>query len=268
MTDDRPPPKPWLRRTPSDAAVSLLCLPHAGGGAASFTRWLDLFPPAVAPVRVQLPGREDVTSQPAPRRVEDAVGALLAQTTELIDTPVALYGHSMGALLAFELARALTAAGDPPAHLFVSGRRAPHREPSRPPIHHLPDDEFVTALDAMGGESGAAGASPAFRRYALRLIKADLGLCEEYTYHPGRRLTCPVTAFHGTEDPVVDLDEVEGWRTATAAPFALHSFPGDHFFHQAHRVAIAAHITEALTGASLGPAAQGEDKGAAQSIAS
>jgi len=240
--------KAWLRHEPSDAAaVKLICLPHAGAGAASFNRWLGLFPPAIAAVRVQLPDREDVAAELPLRRVREAVDALLPEITRLIDTRVALYGHSMGALVAFELARALSAAGTPPVHLFISGRRAPHRPASKAPIHHLPDDAFVAALEAMGGTGGTASRNPAFLRYALRrLIKADLELCEEYAYCPEPKLHCPITAFYGTEDPVVDVDEVEAWKDQTDATFAIHAFPADHFFHQCHRVAIAANIAEAL----------------------
>jgi medium-chain acyl-[acyl-carrier-protein] hydrolase len=235
--------KPWLRYEPSDAAVRLVCLPHAGAGAASFNRWLDLFPPALAPVRVQLPGREDVASAPPLRRVHEAVDALSPQLAGLIDRPVALYGHSMGALVGFELARALSVAGTPPVHLFVSGRRAPNLRARRPTIHQLPDDEFLAALEEMGG---AVSRSPAFQRYALRLTKADLELSEEYTYQPEPRLHCPITVFYGTEDPIVDLDEAEAWKEQTDSAFAIHTFPGDHFFHQRHRAAIAATMTGAL----------------------
>lgn len=233
----------WLRGDRAAAAVHLLCLPHAGAGAASFNRWLGLFPPAIAPVRVQLPGREDVAAEPPLRRVHQAIDLLLGQVTEL--SPVALYGHSMGALVAFELARALSVAGSHPVHLFVSGRRAPQLPARKAPVHHLPEREFAAALDAMG-MGGTAHRSPAFLRYALPLIKADLELSEEYEYRPRPRLRCPVTAFHGTEDPVVDADELEAWRAVTTGPFTVHTFPGDHFFHQRHRQAIVATMIKAL----------------------
>jgi medium-chain acyl-[acyl-carrier-protein] hydrolase len=243
----------WLRCEPAVstvAAVRLVCLPHAGGGAASFTRWLSLFPPGIAIVRVQLPGREDAVTEPPLRRARDAVAALLPRLNGLTGTPVALYGHSMGAVVAFELARALRAAGTPPVHLFVSGRRAPHLPAHRAPIHHLPDDAFIAALEAAfgpGGTGGAAGGrGRAFLRYSLPLIKADLELAEEHTYHRQPRLPCPITAFYGTEDPIVDVDEVEAWQEHTDATFTIRSFPGDHFFHQRHRSAIAANIVGAL----------------------
>ena len=243
---DAPAGRGWLRFEPSDAAVALLCLPHAGGGATSFNGWLGLFPPAVAAVRVQLPGREDLAAESPLRRVDDAVPVLAAQVARLVDRPVALYGHSMGALVAFELAHALTAAGTPPVHLFLSGRRAPRRSARHAPIHHLPDPEFLAALERMGGAMGSAGQSRAFLRYALPLIRADLELSEEYAYRVERRLRCPVTAFASTADPMVEAAEIEAWKEETDGMFALHTFPGDHFFHQRHRAAIAALIVAAL----------------------
>jgi medium-chain acyl-[acyl-carrier-protein] hydrolase len=172
-----------------------------------------------------------------------AVDGLRGQVAML--GPVALYGHSMGALLAFELARALETAGREPLHLFVSGRRAPHLPPRRPPTHHLPEQELIAALDAMG-TVGAPYRSPAFLRYAVLLLKADLELSEEYEHRPEPRLRCPVTAFHGTDDPVVDADEADAWRIVTTGPFAVHAFVGDHFFHQRHRRTITAVMADAL----------------------
>ncbi|WP_326836052.1 alpha/beta fold hydrolase [Amycolatopsis rhabdoformis] len=236
---------PWLRWTGTPADTRLICLPHAGAGAASFARWPELFPPGIAPVRVQLPGREDAAGRPPLRRLADAVAGLLPQVLALGEGPLALYGHSMGALLAFELARALDDVGHPPAHLFVSGRRAPHLPARKAPIHRLPDDEFAVALTDLGMAT-ATQAGPAFRRYAFPLIKADLALSEEYDHVTHPRLRCPITVFAGTEDPIVDADQVTAWRAMTVGPFATHAFGGGHFFHQQHRAAIAARITEAL----------------------
>jgi medium-chain acyl-[acyl-carrier-protein] hydrolase len=235
---------PWLRWT-GPADTHLVCLPHAGAGAASFARWPELFPPGIAPVRVQLPGREDAAAQPPLRRLTDAVAGLFPQVQALGEGPLALYGHSMGALLAYELARTLETAGRPPVHLFVSGRRAPQLVARKAPIHLLPDDEFALALRELGMAT-ATQASPAFRRYAFPLIKADLALSEEYRHDRQPRLSCPITVFAGTEDPIVDADQVTAWRVVTSGPFATHAFPGGHFFHQQHRAEIAARIIEAL----------------------
>lgn len=248
------PATPWLRDDRPDAALKLVCLPHAGGGASSFTRWLNLFPPQISAVRVQLPGREDAASQPPLRRVRDVLAELLPQTRQLLDAPVALYGHSMGALVAFEIARALTADGTPPVHLFVSGRRAPHLPARKATIHHLPDEEFAAALVDVGGLRESA--SPAFRRYALPIIKADLEVAEEFDYRPQPRLGCPIMAFYGSDDPIVDPDQVEAWAKETDSTFEIHGLSGDHFFNQRHRAAIAARIAAALQ--------EGGDEGDAQ----
>ncbi|OLT20855.1 thioesterase [Actinomadura sp. CNU-125] len=236
-----------LKDAPAEtAAIRLLLLPHAGGGAASFTHWPALFPPTISAVRVQLPGREEAAAQPPFRRVHHAVDALLPLMRRLGEAPMALYGHSMGALVAFELARSLGVAGMPPVHLFVSGRRAPHLPARSAPIHGLPEDAFVEAVERLGGIPSAAGRSRAFRRYAVPLIRADLELSEEYTHHPGPLLTCPITAFRGDSDPIVDVAEARGWSTRTDARFRLHTFAGDHFFHQANREVMARTITLAL----------------------
>ncbi|MCK9925471.1 alpha/beta fold hydrolase [Frankia sp. AgPm24] len=242
------PGRAWLRAEPaSPAATRLLLLAHSGAGAASFTRWLGLFGPGVGLVRVQLPGREDAAAETLARRLPEVVDPLLAELAPLTNAPLALYGHSMGALVAFELARALTAAGTAPVHLFVSGRRAPHQPNRRPRIDRLPDDEFVTALERLGAAERVARTA-AFLRYAIRVTRADLELSEEYDHRSVPRLACPITGFHGDNDLVVDRDQVEAWQAETDGPFVLRTFPGTHFFHQEHRAAIAQIMSEALTG--------------------
>lgn len=236
----------WLRYAPPDAPQRLLFVPHAGAGASSFNRWLGLIPAEIGTVRVQLPGREDAAGQPPLRRVRDAVAGLLPQLAALGDAELALYGHSMGALVAFEVARALTASRTPPRHLFVSGRRAPQLAATRPPIHDLPDDAFAAALAELGAWGVAAG-SAVFLRYALPLTRADPKLSEEYRYGREPGLDCPVTAFYGTGDPVVEAREPAAWQELTNGRFAMHEFSGDHLFHQQHRTAIAAIITESLS---------------------
>jgi len=215
-------------------------MPHAGAGASSFARWLELFPDTVVPTRIQLPGHENLAAQEPFRRIGATIDWLLPRVPT---GPLALYGHSMGALVVYELARALTAAGTPPVHLFVSGRRAPHLPARRPPVHHLPDEEFLAAVEGMGP---VASASPKLRDYAIRVTRADLELSEEYSHLPVPRLRCPLTVFHGTEDPYVTAAEATAWKELTDNDFTIHTFPGDHFFHQRHRVTLAAAMTEAL----------------------
>jgi surfactin synthase thioesterase subunit len=227
-----------LKDAPPADGIALVCLPHAGAGASSFARWPTLFAAPIGVVRAQLPGREDCASEPPLARVADAVELLLPEVAALPRS--ALYGHSMGAVIAFELARALTAAGNPPEHLFVSGRRAPHRTARHGGVHRLPDDEFAEALGS------AVIGPPKFLRYALALTRADLTLSEEYAGVVEPRLGCPVTAFHGQDDPIVSVDEARAWAAITHGPFAFHLLEGEHLFHQPRRAEIAALITDAL----------------------
>ncbi|MCE0764881.1 alpha/beta fold hydrolase [Pseudonocardia kujensis] len=227
-----------LRDLPPEDGIALVCVPHAGAGASSFARWPRLFAAPIGLVRAQLPGREDCATEQPLQRVADAVALLLPEIAAL--PRVALYGHSMGAVIAFELARALSADGQPPAHLFVSGRRAPQCPARHGGVHRLPDSEFAEAL------GGAIIGPPRFLRYALGLTRADLTLSEEYTGTPEPRLACPITAFHGRDDPIVALDEVQAWAEVTTRAFALHLFEGEHLFHQPRRAELAALMTGAL----------------------
>ena len=230
----------WLRvNGPADPRLTVVCLPHAGAGATSFARWQAAFDPDVRLARVRLPGREDAPHEAPLRRVHQAVDGLLPAVSALVgDSPVALYGHSMGALVAYELARAMAAAGTPPVRLAVSGRRAPHLPPRRPPIHLLPDDEFLAGVDAMSAapvRRTAAGVP-----YLLRVLRADLELGEEYVHAADPVLRVPLAAFGGVDDPVVAPDEIAAWADVAADGADVRIRPGGHFFHHDSRAVIAA----------------------------
>lgn len=239
------PSRSWLRtsdggRRPMDgaSALTLICVAHAGAGASSFARWPTLFGAAVTLARVQLPGREEVRTEKPLRRVADAIAGLGPDVMRLARTgPVALYGHSMGALVVYELARVMQTLGLPPAHVAVSGRRAPHLPASKPPIHHAPDDEFLAGLDLMAG--APVPRTHAYQRYALPIIRADLELGEEYLHQPDPSLNVPLSAFGGLDDPIVTAGEIGAWEKATTGPFRSRLLPGGHLFHQPRRAEIA-----------------------------
>jgi len=222
----------WLRgfHCPPGATTTLVCLPHAGGNAAFYRDWRHLLPPWLALVAVQYPGRLDRLDEPCVPDMATLAERVAAEVDAAVATPVALFGHSLGASVAYEVARRLSRA---PVRLFVSGRAAPHRY--RGGTVHLSSDEHLWRhAVALGGTAAELGADPQVRALALPALRNDYRLAE--TYRPARPepVGCPVTAVVGTEDGEVSPDEAGAWADLTTAEFDLCVFPGGHF-HLAER---------------------------------
>jgi medium-chain acyl-[acyl-carrier-protein] hydrolase len=155
----------------------------------------------------------------------------LAAALPLAGVPFAFFGHSMGALIAFELARELARRGRPgPLHLFVSGRRAPQVPDREEPLHRLPDPEFVVRLRELNGTPEEVLANGELMQLLLPLLRADFAVHETYEYRPGEPLAVPISALGGIADPEVRRDDLEAWRPETRGAFRLRMLPGDHFF--------------------------------------
>jgi medium-chain acyl-[acyl-carrier-protein] hydrolase len=148
-----------------------------------------------------------------------------------LDKPFAFFGHSMGALISFELARRLRAEGRRgPLKMFVSGCRAPQM-PNRDPLtYNLPEPEFVKELKRLKGTPPEVFESQELMQLVLPVLRADFGICQTYAYQHEPPLACPIYAFGGLEDDEVGLCGVEAWREQTASSFSMHMFEGDHFF--------------------------------------
>lgn len=223
----------WLRpRIPdTDALLHLVCFPHAGGGAGFFNGLSRQLIGGCAVVRVQLPGREDNREQPPAREVGELIPPLLKQLRPLLNTPMAFYGHSMGAIVAFELVRELRRCRLPlPVLFFVSGRRAPQLPLSHRPLFSLPDDELMEQLRIMGASSLEVFERPKWREYFLPTLRADLEVSDLYQYDDEAPLPCPIFAFGGVHDETVKPWEWRAWRRQSSAEFVAQALSGRHFF--------------------------------------
>jgi medium-chain acyl-[acyl-carrier-protein] hydrolase len=220
-----------VRWRPDPAArIRLFCLPHTGAGAATYRTWAGRLPRHVELIAVRLPGRE-VRYREAPyTSAAELVPAMLAGLARWLDRPHAWFGHSLGALLAFEAARRLATAGHPPLALLVSGRVAPHLTPRQPPVHAAPTPAVLDRLRELAGTPEEVLADPHALAALLPTLRADFAVAETYTYHPGPPLPCPVAVFGGDRDPLADPAELDAWRAHTAAGCQVRLYPGDHFY--------------------------------------
>lgn len=221
----------WLRQARGAIGdLDLVCFPHAGAGAAAYRQWQVLFTPRVRILAVQLPGRENRMDEAGFDRagplLDELVPALCAELTG----PFAFFGHSMGAMLAFEAARRLRDQGRPgPTHLFVSGRYAPQIPEPDPPIGHLPTEEFLRAVHDLNGLPHEVLANADLMRLVEPALRADFLICERYRYRDAPPLDCPVSVLGGIGD-AIPVGALAAWQAQTTAGFRLRLLPGDHFF--------------------------------------
>jgi len=247
----------WLvRPDPREAAsLTLVCFPYAGGGASAWRGWSDSLPTEVEVLGVQPPGREQRLLEPAFDELEPLLEAIVWELAPALTRPFAFFGHSLGALLAYEVAHVLRRRAGEPRYLFVSGLRAPHLPLPWDPIHRLPDRAVIDELRRLGGTPPAVLDHDEMMELVLPPLRADLAVCETYTYRPRPRLRCPIAAFAGVTDPSVTTPEIAAWREHTDGEFTLQLFPSDHFFLQHSRTPLLAAVSECLH-PLLAPAAQ------------
>jgi medium-chain acyl-[acyl-carrier-protein] hydrolase len=188
---------------------------------------------------VQLPGRDTRYREPAYDRLPPLVSALADALRPYCDRPFALFGHSMGALVAFELARELRRRDEQaPERLAVSGRCAPHLPPRHGPLHTLPEGEFRAELRRMGGTPAAVLDNDEFMGVFLPTLRADFTAHGTYVYTEEPPLDCPILALGGLRDHLAPVTDLDAWRQHTRSAFELRSLPGDHFFVQSQRLLV------------------------------
>jgi medium-chain acyl-[acyl-carrier-protein] hydrolase len=231
------------------AGTRLVCFPYAGSACTVFHAWPDAFAHDVEVCAVQLPARQDRLRHAPFVRVPAIVREVASAMTELVPKTTVLFGHSFGALLSFELSRALQAAGSPPAALVVGARRAPDLPVAAPPIYSLPESEFLEAIHRFYGTPRAALYNRDLMAVALPSLRADFEAMETHVHVAGEPLDVPITVLRGTQDVTVSAADAAGWSKVTRATTRVHDVDAGHFFIDTHRSWVLDHVRSVLASA-------------------
>ena len=213
------------------AAARLFCFPYAGGHAQLFRTWARVLPDNIDVCAIQLPGRMERIREPPLSRMSEIISGLAPRLVGAFDLPVVFFGHSLGALISFEVARWLqTHRSLVPAHLVVSGRRAPHMpaESIDPCIGQ--DDRLLEELRALRGTPAEALNDAELMGVLLPMIRADFAVAASYRHVAGPTLSCPLTAFGGNSDPETHGERLTQWSAQTSGNFRTRVYQGDHWF--------------------------------------
>ncbi|MBE2197923.1 MAG: thioesterase [Anaerolinea sp.] len=233
---------PWCTYVKENkhAKVKLFCFHHAGGRAMLFRDWQTMSRPEIQIIPVELPGRGSRLREDFFVQLQPLVSQLADTLQPFNDKPFAFFGHSMGALISFELARYLRYKNrNMPAHIFISAHRAPHLPQTHEPYYKLPENIFLKKLQEISGTPSEVLDNPEFLELLLPIIRADFEICDTYHYHQERPLNCPITVFGGKQDPVVSASLLPQWEIHTANKFEFYAFHGHHFYiHQAQQLIV------------------------------
>jgi len=235
-----------------EAKSRLFFFPYAGGAPAVFTKWCADLPSHIEGIVVHYPGRGSRFNEPVINDMSRMVADLAQNIQPLLDKPFPFFGHSMGGLIAFELARKLrTQHLQTPSQLFISACDAPHLPDANQKIHQLPDDEFLHELDQLNGIPGELK-NPEVMSLLLPIVRADFQLVENYEYQPDEPFDFPILAFGALNDPRVNRERIEAWSIHTKAKFVSQFFPGNHFFINETKEDILKRIIHETTGEQRG----------------
>jgi pyochelin biosynthesis protein PchC len=242
-------PKVWIRSYHSapNSRVTLVCFPHAGGSASYFFPVsAALAPDEVQVLAIQYPGRQDRRSEPCVKSIDELAGQIYEVLAPQLRGPFAFFGHSMGAALAFEVARKIeTRGGQGPAVLFVSGRRAPSR--TREESVHLRDDAgIVREMRALGGTDTRVFDDPDLLEMVMPALRADYEAIELYRCGVGATISSPIAILTATDDPKTTVPEAQAWQDHTSGEAELHTFTGGHFYLETNQPAVISLIGETL----------------------
>lgn len=230
-------PAPGIHGDRREPLVRLVCVPYAGGSAAVYHQWAHSLPSAIEPWALRLPGHDSRMDEPLCTDLISVAREAAAALAGLLPGPYALFGHSLGALLAFEIAHSLRDVwGIDPVLLAVSARDAPQLSRQGGTMHRLPDEEYLETLDRrFGAIPPVIREDPQMRALYLPILRADTTMLETYRHQEGRLLDCPILAFGGADDPETSADALSAWSKQTTAGCSTTLFPGGHFFLQPER---------------------------------
>jgi medium-chain acyl-[acyl-carrier-protein] hydrolase len=231
-----------------EAGTRLFLFPYAGGGPAVFGKWFTELTGNVEAWVAHYPGRGSRHAEPPITRIMPLIEKLSQAIEPLLDRPFAFFGHSMGGLVAFELNRSLIRKDLPePTILFVAACSAPHLPDLHPPIHTLPDTEFIKALQRLNGIPSEFPQLPELMGLFVPTLRADFEAIENYQFNPeGLPVNSPIIAFGGLDDPHVSREQLESWSMHTNSSFKSEYFPGDHFFINTARESVMASIVAGI----------------------
>ncbi|MFB9689479.1 thioesterase II family protein [Amycolatopsis plumensis] len=256
MTDRPPHPETtasgtgaWLRRyrAAPTAHVRLICFPHAGGSASYFMRVARQLPPKIDVLAVQYPGRQDRRHEPCVEDIGGLADRILPELLPLADRPLALFGHSMGAAVAFETARRLEENGVEPKVLFASSRPSPATVLGGN-LHRSGDQALIAEMRRLNATAADVLEDPAFLDMVLPVLRSDYTAVETYRCRPTHAaVACPVVALAGDDDPQAPQADCLRWKEHTRGQFDLHVFAGGHFYLDDHADAVLRIVTERLT---------------------
>ncbi len=238
----------WVRIVNKpEVRLRLFCFPYSGAGALAYRSWQQSFPSEIEVCPVQLPGRENRFREAPFTQMSLLVDAATSAIAGHLDRPYALYGHSLGALVAFEIARKLRARGTrQPAHLLVSGCQAPQLPRTTLPLSQLSDADFLAEVVRFGGTSKEVAQNAEFVQLVLPALRADLTVYDTYTYRTAPALSYPISAYGGLQDARASQTEMTPWQLQTSAKFHLNMFPGGHFFLQSEQNRFLANLVQVL----------------------
>lgn len=236
------------------AGLRLVCLPHAGGGTAVFRNWAAELPPGIELVAVRLPGRESRLSEPAHQDWAALLGELHAELVANLEPPYALFGHSFGAMLSYELAQLGGPDGTGPRRLVLAGCSAPGLPRPTPALAGLPAAELVSGLRRYGALPDELVNSESLLGLLLPMVRADLALAESWSSRPARPVRVPLTVLSGLADPIAPTAQCQQWQRLATAGFEHHPLPGNHFFLHQQRSAVLALLAAELAEQGAGRA--------------